>query len=80
MSSHFSLFSGGIPTPVFQTPGSTREAQTTYTAPHMNNTLAYGWNYFQISLTTSQSVARGNPAFTFGNHGASPSTSQAHTF
>ena len=46
----------------------------------MNNPLAYGWNPFQISLTTLQPVAVGKPAFTFGNQGASPSTSQAHNF
>ena len=46
----------------------------------MNNPLAYGWNPFQSSLTTSQPVAGGNPAFTFGNQGESPSTSQARTF
>ena len=64
---------------VFQTPVSTEAAQTTYTAPHTNNPLAYGWNPFQISLTTSQLVAGGNPTFTFGNLGAGP-TSHAHTF
>ena len=46
----------------------------------MNNRLAYGWNPFQISPTTSQLTSRGNPAFTFGNQGESPSTSQARTF
>ena len=46
----------------------------------MNNLLDYGWNSFQSGPTTSQPVARGNPAFTFVNQGASPSTSQDHTF
>ena len=46
----------------------------------MNNTLAYGWNPFQSGPTTSQPVAGGNAALTFGNQGASPSTSQARTF
>ena len=46
----------------------------------MNNPQAYGWNPFQSNLTTSQPIAGGNPAFTFRNQGASPSTSQAHTF
>ena len=49
MSSHFSLFSGGILALVFQTPISSRGAQTTYTALHINNPLAYGWNPFQSS-------------------------------
>ena len=53
--------------------------QTTYTAPHTNNPLAYGWNPFQSSLNTLQLVARGNLAFTFGNQGESPSTSQSRT-
>ena len=66
-SSPFFLFSEGIPAPVFQTPVSTRAAQTTYTAPHMNNPLAYGWNPFQSSPTTSQLKDEGNPTFTFGN-------------
>ena len=46
----------------------------------MNNLLNYGWNPFQSGPTTSQPVAGGNPAFTFGNQGTSPSTSQARTF
>ena len=46
----------------------------------MNNPPAYGWNPFQSGLTTLQPVAGCNPAFTFGNQGASPSTSQASTF
>ena len=46
----------------------------------MNNPLAYGWNPFQSSPTTSQSVARIKPTFTFGNQGEIPSTSQAGTF
>ena len=46
----------------------------------MNNPLAYGWNPFRSSPTTSQSVAGGNLAFTFGNQGESISTSQDHTF
>ena len=37
MTSPFSLFSGGIPAPIFQTPVSSRVAQTTYSAP-----LAFG--------------------------------------
>ena len=52
-SSPFSFFSGGIPVPIFQTPVSTGAAQTTYTATHTNNPLAYGWNQFQSSTTTS---------------------------
>ena len=74
-SSPFSLFGRGIPATVFQTPVSTGAAQTTYTAPHMNNPLAYGWNPFQINPTTLQLVARGNPTSTFGNQEESPSTS-----
>ena len=73
MSSPFSLFSGGIPAPVFQALVSSGVAQTTYTAPHMNNPLAYGWNRFQSSPTNLQLVAGGNPASTYGNLGASPS-------
>ena len=79
-SSPFSIFSKGIPAPVFQTPVSTGAAQTTYNAPHINNPLAYGWNPFQSGPTTLQPVAGGNPAFTFVNKGEIPSTSQAHTF
>ena len=79
-SSPLSIFSRGIPAPIFQTLVSTGAAQTTYIAPHMNNPLAYGWNPFQSSSTTLQPVAWGNPTFTFGNQGESPSTSQAGTF
>ena len=71
-SSPFSLFSGGIPAPVFQTPALTRVARTSYTTPHINNPLAYGWNPFQRSPPTSQPEAGGNPTFTYGNTGAGP--------
>ena len=79
-SSPFLLFSGGIPAPVFQTPVSTGAAKTSYTAPHTNNPLAYGWNPFQSNPSTSQSVAGGNSTFTYGNLGAIPSNPQAGTF
>ena len=74
----FSLSSRGILAPVFQTPVSTGAARTSYTTPH--NPLAYGWHPFQSGPTTLQPVAGGNPAFTFGNPRASPSTSQVGTF
>ena len=76
----FSLFSEGITARVFQTPISFGGAQTTYTAPHTNNPLDYGWNPFQSSPTNSQLAGRGNPTFTFGNQGEYPSTSQTHAF
>ena len=80
MSSPFSLFSGGIPAPMFQTPVSTGAARTSYTTPHINNMLAYGWNPFQRIPTTSELATGGNPTFTYGNMGASPSNPQAGTF
>ena len=69
MSSPFSLFSGGIPSTVFQTQTLIAVARTSYTSPHINNPLAYGWNPFQSIPTTSQMAAWGNPAFTYGNTG-----------
>ena len=72
-SSPFSLFSGGIPTPIFQTPILIGMARTSYTAPPTHNPVAYRWNPFQSNLPTSQPVAGGNPTFTSGNMGASPS-------
>ena len=78
-SSLFSLFSGGIPAPVFQTPASMGMARTTYTAPPTQNPVAYGWNPFQSNLPTSQSVSGGNPTFTYGHSGARPSNPQACT-
>ena len=42
MSSPFSLFSGEIPAPVFQTSTLTGAARTSYIAPHIKNLLAYG--------------------------------------
>ena len=80
MSSPFSLLSRGIPTTIFQTLASTGAARTSYTASHINNPLAYGWNPFQSSPTTSQLAAGGNPTFTFGNVGESPSNPQTGTF
>ena len=80
MSSPFSLFSGGIPALVSRLRVSTGVAQTIYTTPNTNNPLAYGWNPFQSSPTTSQPTAGGNPTFTFGNQGKRPYTSQTHTF
>ena len=76
MSSPFSLFSGGIPAPIFQTPASLKAVQTTYNAPQTSNPLDFGWNPFQSSPTTSQPAAGGNPTFSFGNQGTGPSTSQ----
>ena len=61
-------------------PASTGAARISYTALHINNPLAYGWNPFQSSPTTLQPAAGGNPTFTYGNMGASPSNSQAGTF
>ena len=80
MSSPFSLFSRGIPAPVFQTPTSTGAVRTSYTTPHINNPLAYGWNPFQRNPSTSQPTAGGNPTFTYGNMGACPSNPQTGTF
>ena len=65
---------------MFQTLASTRVARTSYTTPLINNLLAYGWNTFQSIPTTSQPVAGGNPTFTYGNLGASPSNPQTGTF
>ena len=79
-SSPFSLFSGGIPAPVFQTPTSMGTARTTYTTPPTQNPVAYGWNPFQSNLPTSQPVAGGNPTFTHGHSGAGPSNPQVGTF
>ena len=80
MSSPFSLFSGGIPATIFQTPISTGETRSSYTGAYTNNPMAYGWNPFQSNPSTSQPAARGNPTFTYGNMGASPSNPQAGTF
>ena len=77
MSSLFSLFSEGIPAPIFQTPVLSGAAQTTYIELHTNNPLACGWNLFQGIPTTSQPETGGNPTFTFGNQEESPSTTQA---
>ena len=76
MNSPFSVFSGGIPTPIFENTASSRGAQTTYHAPQTSNPLDFGWNPFQSSPTTSQPVAGGNPTFSYGSQGAGPSTSQ----
>ena len=80
ISSPFSLFSGGIPAPLFQTLASNGVARTSYNAPHINNPLAYGWNPFQSIPTTSQPAAGSSPTFTYGNMGESPSNPQTGTF
>ena len=80
MSSPFSLFSRGIPAPIFQTPILTGTARTYYTTPYINNPVAYGWNPFQSNPSTSQLVVGGNPTFTYGNTGAGPSNPQTSTF
>ena len=79
-SSPFSLFRGGIPAPIFQTPVSMGMTQTSYTEPPTHNLVAYEWNPFQSNLPTSQPVAGGNPTFTHGNSGAGPSNPQVGTF
>ena len=53
-------------------------AQTTYTAPHTNKTLAYGWNPFQSSPTNSQLEDGATPPLHLGTRGASSSNSQDH--
>ena len=72
MSSPFSLFSGGILAPVFQTPISTGAARASYIVPYTNNHVAYGWNPFQSNPSTSQLAAGGNPTFTYGKRGKAP--------
>ena len=80
MSSPFSLFSKGISAPVFQTPVSTGIARTSYTTPPTHNPMAYEWNQFQSNPSTSQPTVGGNPTFTYGNLGASPSNPHSGTF
>ena len=78
-SSPFSLFSGGILAPIFHTLVSTGVARTSCTTPPTHNPMAYGWNPFQSNPSTSQPAAGGNPTFTYGNLGASPSNPQTGT-
>ena len=42
--------------------------------------MAYGWNPFQSNLPTLQPMAGGNPTFSYGNLGASPSNPHTGTF
>ena len=52
-SSPFSLFIGGISTPTFQNLVSAGAGQTTYHTRQVSNPLAFEWNPFQNSATTS---------------------------
>ena len=65
---------------MFQTPVLTGAAKTSYTALHINNPLAYGWNPLQSIPTTFPLIAGGKPTFTYGNMGESPSNPQPGTF
>ena len=51
--SPFSLFIGGISTPTFQNLVSAGAGQTTYHTRQVSNPLAFEWNPFQNSATTS---------------------------
>jgi len=67
-SSPFSLFSGGIPAPVFQTPVSTGAAKTSYIAPHTNNPVAMD-GILSKATHPLHNQQQGNSTFTYGNMG-----------
>ena len=62
-SSPFSLFSRGIPAPIFQTPASMGTDRTSYTAPPTHNLVAYGWNLFSEQSSHFAIGGRGQPHF-----------------